>query len=509
MAKKILDGHKKVGTKFIPPAKYKLNLDELNWVDNLLPELIWLGVLNEELGVKKGIEIGSFFVKSAFEVSKTNRQLDFSFISSYKFLTSDELSQLIVKTKEKKYFDDLTNSLRAFVSLYPDNNPLNFLFPQKEEFDKSKSIIEFKKILEKNFYRRDKSAMLLQATVMYSLGLADKLFFLEHIEPPDLNAIFTEFDSDKAKRSAGAVRAFVSSTFGFISETIKDDWSRYFWDNGLQLENIDLDYLSDLDYSYSGEDKFYETSYEYQKKVDESVIKIWNQLPKSIYRNHTIEVLGALITRQATLAKRIARNPENWDFHIGPILLRAMIDIHITLAWILKDPEETSKKYIEYGLGQEKLQIEHLEDEVDDGNDKPLLDILIDARKAWLESQRFPFLTTVDIGSWSGHNTREMAEDSGCRNLYRFAYTPFSSCAHSMWNHVGKFNIRYSENPLHKHFRLPFDPDILPQPETLINSAKYLKKSLNLIIEKNNLHNDSFDPISFWEEFFIKNSKKE
>jgi hypothetical protein len=42
---------------------------------------------------------------------------------------------------------------------------------------------------------------------------------------------------------------------------------------------------------------------------------------------------------------------------MAPIILRAMVDLYITLSWIFKDPLERSKKYIAYGLGQEKLEI--------------------------------------------------------------------------------------------------------------------------------------------------------
>lgn len=508
-SKKILDGHKKVGNKFIPPAKHLINLSELTWIEDLLPELIWLGVLLENLGLKKGIEYSSYLISTVIEISKSDKPLDFAFISSFKFLSKDETDQLINNLKEKDYYNRISQSLQNFINLYNNNNPLSFLTDPEYKFEKINAIKEFKEILAKYFNRRTKSATIMQTIVPYSKMRAGKLHFASHIELPDYNAIVEDYESDKAKKAASSTRAFVNGNYGHIEQTITKDWAKYFWNNGLNLEKLEIKELTDNEFVYEGNDDFYHQIVKYEKYVDQAIIKRWNELPKDLYEHQVIEVLGAILARQATLAKRIARNPENWDFHIGPILLRAMIDVHISLAWILTDPQTISKKFIEYGLGQEKLQIEHLEDENDSENDKPLLDIMLDAKKSWLSDQRYSFLTTVDVGSWSGHSTRDIAEEAGCRNLYRFAYSPFSSCAHSMWNHIGKFNVRFSENPLHKYVRLPFDPDIPPNPETLINSAKYLLKSVLAIDKHFKLESDDFDPMDFWYKYFDSRKDEE
>src|SRR5712672_1995555 len=71
------------------------------------------------------------------------------------------------------------------------------------------------------------------------------------------------------------------------------------------------------------------------------------------------EVIGALLARQVTLAEQLARCPQNWTGHIAPLVLRAMADVYITPAWVLRDPADRSKKFIYYGLGQAKLEMEH------------------------------------------------------------------------------------------------------------------------------------------------------
>ena len=36
-----------------------------------------------------------------------------------------------------------------------------------------------------------------------------------------------------------------------------------------------------------------------------------------------------------------------------------MADVHITLSWILLDPNTRARQYIDHGLGQAKLELEH------------------------------------------------------------------------------------------------------------------------------------------------------
>ena len=55
---------------------------------------------------------------------------------------------------------------------------------------------------------------------------------------------------------------------------------------------------------------------------------------------HVHEVIGGMLARQATLSKDVARAPALWTGHSAPILLRAMADAYINIAWLLLDPVE-------------------------------------------------------------------------------------------------------------------------------------------------------------------------
>jgi hypothetical protein len=211
---------------------------------------------------------------------------------------------------------------------------------------------------------------------------------------------------------------------------------------------------------------------EYTKQISEfmesytEIVKLnlderWRKLPIKLSDVGVYEVIGGLLARQATLSIQLADNPMIWNPHIAPIILRSMTDAHITIAWILADNfEERAREYILYGLGQEKKLVEHYKIELENDPDLQKIQSQIEIREKWIESQRYPFLTEVNLGSWSGTNTRNMSIEADCESLYKFAYEPFSAVAHNMWQHISKFNLKRCTNPLHKYHQVPTISDV-------------------------------------------------
>jgi hypothetical protein len=206
----------------------------------------------------------------------------------------------------------------------------------------------------------------------------------------------------------------------------------------------------------------------------------WQKFKIEIYEKETYEAIGGLLARQATLSTQLAMAPQIWNPHIAPLILRCMTDAHITLAWILRNHKDRASKYILYGLGQEKLYLEHLKkSEEEDGKDERVQKV-IKLREAWLNSQKWEFMTEVDVGSWSGMNTRDMAKEAECESLYNFAYLPFSGSTHNMWQHVGIYNLKNCRNPLHKYHSVPTITETRLSTDFVYRSAKYVDRSYGL-----------------------------
>ena len=216
----------------------------------------------------------------------------------------------------------------------------------------------------------------------------------------------------------------------------------------------------------------------------------WKNWTIDLTQNEMFEVIGALLARQVTLATQLAGSPDIWNAHTAPLILRSMIDVYINLAWIFLDPLDRSRKFILHGLGQEKLDIEHRKKLMVDAGRKADDDPLIKHKEEWLACQRFAFLTEVNVGAWSGIDARKMAEEAGCLDFYRYAYTPFSAGTHSMWHHVSRWNLIPCRNPLHRYHSVPDDPILNPDFEYLYLAAEYAAKTFDLFDEKSGVKVD-------------------
>lgn len=241
----------------------------------------------------------------------------------------------------------------------------------------------------------------------------------------------------------------------------------------------------------------------YNEKAWENLRSRWKSINNEIYDEYVSESIGGLLARQCTLNCELANSPNIWNAHTAPIILRSMVDTHITLAWILCDPNTNAKKYVLYGLGQEKLLIEHLEAL---NSDNPIDIEGLQFKKHWINTQRSDFLTEVNVGSMSGLSTRAMAKLADCEDLYKFAYVPFSGTAHSMWQHVSLYNLKHCDNALHKYHKVPTHTEIGSDPGFFRLAAKYFDLSLEAIDEAYSLDLATKSHTDIFYDIFTKNN---
>ena len=241
----------------------------------------------------------------------------------------------------------------------------------------------------------------------------------------------------------------------------------------------------------------------YIQNVRDGFDERMEKVTPEIYQKQTHECIGGLLSRQATLTIELAQAPSVWNGHVAPLFLRCMVEAYITLAWILDDPVERSEMYVKYGLGQEKLSIEYMEQALEEGSSAVDADYIrenIRIRKAWLNSQLAEWAVDVDVGSWSGISTREMAKEIGRESIYRYAYVPFSGPAHNMWQHIGRYNLVPCHNPLHKWHLVPKVHEFPVDPDFMYRSAKYVSLSYQVFDEKQGIVCDVMLPDVFLTE---------
>lgn len=250
----------------------------------------------------------------------------------------------------------------------------------------------------------------------------------------------------------------------------------------------------------------------YESYLKSSFDELWGSVKIEYDKLEAYSVIGGLLSRQVTMSIQMARSPNILNGHSAPLFLRAMIDLHISLSWIMLDLDEHSKKYILHGLGDEKLLMEHYKKELEDNPDNPnneQLTQIVNAKSAWINSQRRDFLVEVNLGQWSQLDYRKMSQQADCEGLYKFEYKPFSHTAHNMWPHVSSYNCKDCNSPLHKHHLIP---DLLEAPiaiDFLFRSCKYVHMAYELFINKFNLVVQHPMPMDWWDSYFEDGSDTE
>src|SRR6266571_13982 len=127
---------------------------------------------------------------------------------------------------------------------------------------------------------------------------------------------------------------------------------------------------------------------EFSNNASKELESRWSAWHLDLKQRETHEVVGGLLARQVSLATEIIANPGIWNGHVAPVVLRSMIDTHITLAWICGAPQERSRRFIHFGLGQAKLEAEHRKAEWQGKEPDERSKATVEAMEEWVNSQR-------------------------------------------------------------------------------------------------------------------------
>jgi hypothetical protein len=84
----VLSDHKRIGKRFIPPLLQLQAFTEVSWRDQGLPELLWIGLLNDEYGHSKGTELALAVARACTQVVKQPSPTIFAFTSAYATLST-------------------------------------------------------------------------------------------------------------------------------------------------------------------------------------------------------------------------------------------------------------------------------------------------------------------------------------------------------------------------------------------------------------------------------------
>lgn len=223
----------------------------------------------------------------------------------------------------------------------------------------------------------------------------------------------------------------------------------------------------------------------YLKDIQSELIIRWNNWNIDYENKEIYEVVGGLISRQIHLTRYFLQSSSNWNADFGSIFLRTSVETHLSLAWILKnDSLNRSKLFMEYGLGQEKLIREKYKSALEkEDKFESIKEAFEEEEQRW-DRERYSLFTDINLGAWSGISAYQMAKEIDDENFYNIVYSPFSNAVHSTWNHILKFNVKSSDNPLHGYIKMPIFEFLRPDIHYVELATKYMQMSFFVVDAK-------------------------
>lgn len=239
----ILDDHQRIGKRFIPPFA-KLGFTEISWVEMLLPELLWLGLLNDHHGLARGAELAIAVARAAASTWTQERKKLFAASSSFIVLDHVQKKAVVASLASSGHLEDIREALLPLPLFYPDC-PLNFIFDQTPTVsDTSVVLARFKQSLDRQFDRWDKPATMVQSNMVYIAFVTDVLKVMKGLSLANFPAIEKFPDTDESKKVAGSVRCTVSTFFAPPHYDSASSWPCYFWSQGFLIEPCSLERLT-------------------------------------------------------------------------------------------------------------------------------------------------------------------------------------------------------------------------------------------------------------------------
>lgn len=233
---KVLNDHKRLGKRFIPPLMSYGNLADVSWTDMMVPDFIWIALVNDKYGKQKGAEIIRLFYKAA-KIVFDNDKRNYCTISFYEDMPDNQIESFYDSLYEKEVIQPLQEALYNFIELFP-KCPFNFIFKDIhiQTILDIGFIISYKKLLNKILDKRSKESTFVIGNVVYSMLANDRLKIHKDSVIAKLPELKDYPNTEISKMIASSNRATINVLFGDNFYNRNNTWIKYFWQRSIDLE---------------------------------------------------------------------------------------------------------------------------------------------------------------------------------------------------------------------------------------------------------------------------------
>jgi hypothetical protein len=230
-------GYKKDKKNYTPPILQLGEFNGVNWLAEILPEIIWIGLLQDKFGL-------GFGSKLALQISETTNKFHslngtkqwLAPLSCYSELTENEKAEIKKELTNLGHINNYEKAFGLITFLYP-KFPLSFLIDDISDVKQDISVSEFKIFLSNLYDRTNFATTFMQATAVDMAFQSDLLCANIGTPLAQFDEISNFPNTEISKQVASSIRQTINLFFGnnnlFSSN---GEWKKYFWNRGLELE---------------------------------------------------------------------------------------------------------------------------------------------------------------------------------------------------------------------------------------------------------------------------------
>jgi len=242
-ARPFLEGHKRHGKKFTPPMAQLPGFSEVRWIDDLLPEFLWIGLSLHLHGTRRTFRLLEGLVEAWSSLDLESPGW-LSRASTMSGLGLDARSSLAAKLEESGHLRDLRGAVGPLVLHYPEC-PLAALFPDAEPVGELDMVREG---VAMSLNRWSEHATWIQVAAVYMVIGQGKLHFAKDSVLADFPEVQNYPRSDVSRMIASSCRALINSFPRSEGTQASEDWTTYFWARGQELDPCEpMEWVSDED----------------------------------------------------------------------------------------------------------------------------------------------------------------------------------------------------------------------------------------------------------------------
>ncbi len=452
--------HRKVGSTLRPPLS-DLNTIPLDWPRDLLPEHLWIASLAEEFGLDVCHGLYRVFCDAIDQYIPVTKQRPFCGLISDFARVPDELRLDFLRESApaiKEFFFQPFGRLLAF---YRDSPASWLLSPDwisaGGSLDPEEELPKLRRLVTMLLPGKDDFAGRVRAIPMARFLKHDKVRFNIDLPVVDLIGRYpTELTNDERYRVESTARQLINLSIQSEMEPSTFDWARYFWRHNYDIvpcRNRTASFAGPVPIRPDAADRLTGILVSNSDRIGKYIPQLKNSFRLDLYDPTKDEILFGLFSRITRLLSLLYKDPLLWSRDTGGIMLRCLADTAITFAFLAKKgtPEDFAR-FVKYGEGQQKLLMLQLQDNYpDDHSPDGLTAEKISEKLGGFQ----PELMDIQLGHWSGKDTRKLSAAAGFERLYRLVFSPTSADVHGTWISIESSNLEYCSEPLHRYHRLP------------------------------------------------------